>query len=421
MKDKKRVFDSLHRFIHISQIESDLIHSKPFHRLFYIHQLGAAYLVYPGAAHKRFEHSLGVMEVATKIYDHITDTIHPKLKGKLPERDDIEHCYYREIIRLAALCHDLGHLPFSHTAEKEILGDAGHEKWTVAIIQSKYLMPLWEKVAEKYSKKTTEDVCKAIIKMAVGKEKLESIFPDKFEFTDLESVFSEIITADLFGADRIDYLLRDSKCSGLSYGLFDYHQLIESLQVVPMNDNSMKLGIDENGVEASEALILARHFMHRRLYHYSSVKACNFHLTRFMKHLYEKADYTSDIDTYLKMTDSHVLASMYDLSYENTISGPHIDAKALLSQIPRFKAHHIQNLSEEAILSFQKNYSIPTTHIGWEIRSNHNQNKYRFPLIKDGELSSIDESLHPGLSSIQAPSWVFIENEFNDKIGKHFS
>lgn len=67
----KKVFDSVHGFIHLDSLETDLIHTRVFQRLRYIHQLGIAYLVYPGGTHHRYEHSLGVMRLATEIYEHL--------------------------------------------------------------------------------------------------------------------------------------------------------------------------------------------------------------------------------------------------------------------------------------------------------------------------------------------------------------
>ena len=77
------------------------------------------YLVYPGATHKRFEHSLGVMELATRVYDVITsiENIHDGVKSLLPQLvSNDKKNYWRRVLRVAALCHDMGHLPFSHAA-----------------------------------------------------------------------------------------------------------------------------------------------------------------------------------------------------------------------------------------------------------------------------------------------------------------
>ncbi|MBI3211089.1 MAG: HD domain-containing protein [Simkania negevensis] len=135
----QKIYDSVHRFIHIDPIESALIYSPPFQRLLYINQLGVTFFVYPGATHRRFEHSLGVMELSSAIYDQITKeaalvsfpgAAQKVLSLSLPSPNSSEHIYWKKILRLSSLCHDLGHLPFSHVAEKALLGEEGHEGWT---------------------------------------------------------------------------------------------------------------------------------------------------------------------------------------------------------------------------------------------------------------------------------------------------
>ncbi|MBS0653317.1 MAG: HD domain-containing protein, partial [Verrucomicrobia bacterium] len=68
----KKIYDAVHGFIRFNELERELIDSEPFQRLHYLHQLGISFLVYPGATHTRFEHSLGAMELATRIFDRIT-------------------------------------------------------------------------------------------------------------------------------------------------------------------------------------------------------------------------------------------------------------------------------------------------------------------------------------------------------------
>lgn len=115
--------DGIHGFILFDQLEKRLIDSAPMQRLRCIHQLAMCYQVYPGATHKRFEHSLGVMEVATRIFDRVfdrrlDDAIHQRIKEELePDRKR----YWRRVVRLAGMLHDVGHLPFSHAAEEALL------------------------------------------------------------------------------------------------------------------------------------------------------------------------------------------------------------------------------------------------------------------------------------------------------------
>src|SRR5204863_3613826 len=108
--------DSIHAFIKIDSDERDVVDSIPVQRLRYIHQLALSYLVYPGATHRRFEHSLGVMELAGRVYDVVThaENLVEGVRNQFPEiANEDTRRYWRRVVRMAALCHDLGHLPFS--------------------------------------------------------------------------------------------------------------------------------------------------------------------------------------------------------------------------------------------------------------------------------------------------------------------
>ncbi|MFW6029660.1 MAG: HD domain-containing protein, partial [Halanaerobiales bacterium] len=215
MKKTHEIRDPIHDFIKVTAEEREIIDSSPFQRLRYIHQLALTYLLYPGASHKRFEHSLGVLELASKIYDILTnpENIHSGVKKVMPEITDSKKIkYWRGVLRAAALCHDLGHIPFSHAAEKELLPEGmTHESFTLELISE--LEPIWERITPPMR---TED----IKKIAVGVEEYSGE-----SFTNWESILSEIITGDSFGADRMDYLLRDSHHIGVSYGTFDHFRL----------------------------------------------------------------------------------------------------------------------------------------------------------------------------------------------------
>ena len=116
--------DPIHGFIKLDSEERRLVDSRPFQRLRYIHQLAFTYLVYPGATQRRFEHSLGVMDVAARIYDVATDpenVYRDSVRDLVPPKGDFNWSYWRRVLRMAAITHDVGHLPFSHAAEKVLL------------------------------------------------------------------------------------------------------------------------------------------------------------------------------------------------------------------------------------------------------------------------------------------------------------
>lgn len=259
-KNIHEIRDPIHVFVRLDSDERKVLNSRCFQRLRHIHQLALTYLVYPGATHKRFEHSLGVMELAARVYDIVTtkENITDEIRGRLePLTNDHQRAYWRRVLRMAALCHDLGHLPFSHAAEKELLPDGwDHERITREIICSDEMKSIWSEV-------TPPLRALDIVKLAVGPNKARDL-----QFTDWEIVPSEIIVGDAFGVDRMDYLLRDSYHVGVAHGRFDHYRLVDTLRILAMPDDQMghsarsgggapALGVEEGGLESAEALLLA--------------------------------------------------------------------------------------------------------------------------------------------------------------------
>jgi HD superfamily phosphohydrolase len=364
----KKIYDSIHGFIPFDEYEKELIDTIAFQRLHYIHQLGIAYLVYPGATHTRFEHSLGVMALASLMFEKICKSVRPDVFHFVPRKGSADFLYWRRVIRMAALCHDLGHLPFSHVAEIDLLGNEGHESWTLKIIDSSHMEPVWDKlkkcpncIEELIDRNVIED----IKKISVGEKKWQEITGKAF--TPWERIVSEIITGDFFGADRIDYLIRDAKSTGVAYGLFDYHQLIESLRILPSVDrgaDELQLGIDENGLESSEALLLARHFMHRRIYQYSSVKAYNFHLKRYMMANYAKA--LTSVDEFLSLSDTDVISALNIAAKDPKLPG-HADARCVIFRKHRFRAIALpDHIAEKDLKQFKEFHKLKDNEIDWE-------------------------------------------------------
>lgn len=172
---------------------------------------------------------------------------------------------------MAALCHDLGHLPFSHAAENELLPDGwDHERFTVELIRSDEMKKIWSRM-----KLDCEDVAK----LAVGPEHYK-----ESRFDDLEAILSEIIVSDAFGVDRMDYLLRDSHHIGVAYGRFDHYRLIDTLRILPkasddnLGSQELGLGIEVGGLHSAEALLLARYFMFSQVYCHHVRRIYDIHL-----------------------------------------------------------------------------------------------------------------------------------------------
>ncbi len=149
MQHIHEIRDPIHVFIRMDGDERRVLDSRPFQRLRHIHQLAMTYLVYPGATHRRFEHSLGVMDLAGRVFDIVTnpDNVTESVKKRLgPISLPDPRAYWRRIIRMAALCHDIGRLPFSHAAEKDLMDQVSLEDTVQQMISLKPHIPRQEAV-----------------------------------------------------------------------------------------------------------------------------------------------------------------------------------------------------------------------------------------------------------------------------------
>jgi len=341
-KEFHEIRDPIHVFIRMDSDERKVLNSAPFQRLRYIHQLALTYLVYPGATHRRFEHSLGVMELASRVYDVITSpgNLHKDVRDILPENEDKKR-YWRKALRMAALCHDLGHLPFSHAAEKELLpSEWNHERLTVEIIRCSEMREIWEAM-------TPPLKADHIVKLAVGEKELSKF--EQSSYSTWESILAEIITGDSFGVDRIDYLLRDSYHAGVAYGKFDHYRLIDTLRILPKksdvakqggienngdfsdDDQGALLGIDEGGIHSAEALLLARYFMYTQLYFHHVRRIYDIHLKEFLKSWLPEGSFPISIEKHLGITDNEVTAGFLAASRNVSLAG-HIPARRLVQR-----------------------------------------------------------------------------------------
>ncbi|MFZ2146434.1 MAG: HD domain-containing protein [Sedimentisphaerales bacterium] len=305
--------DPIHVFIRMDSEERKIVDSRPFQRLRQIHQLAMTYLVYPGATHRRFEHSLGVMELASRVYNIITDSSETddRVRDILPPSED-KKMYWQKVLRMASLCHDLGHLPFSHAAEKELLSDGlDHEKLTADIINSSEMKKIWNEVTPPLRPKD-------ITKIAIGPQKSKEI--GLGDFNDWEAILSEIISGNTFGVDRMDYLLRDSLHAGVAYGKFDHYRLIDTLRILPKSEDSDEptLGLIEGGLQSAESLLWARYFMFSQVYCHPVRRIYDIHLQDFLKSWLPDGRFPIKLDDYLNLTDCEIIAELRKSSQEDT-------------------------------------------------------------------------------------------------------
>ena len=342
----KEIRDPIHNFIHVDGDEMMLINSRPFQRLRHIHQLAMSYLVYPGATHKRFEHSLGVMELAGKAFDAISqdDHLDESARSAFPNITNPQwKMYWRKVLRLAALCHDMGHPPFSHAAEKELFPTGiSHESLTRRIIESDEMLDLFKRMVPRVQPVD-------VVKLALGRKEAKDLV-----FSEEENLLAEIITGDSLGVDRMDYLLRDAYHAGVAYGKFDHFRLLETLRIVPPPSepeilskvqHELKLNLPEppcepsepslglliGGIHSSEALLLARYFMYAQVYFHRVRIAYNHHLKCFLKDWLPGGLLPTGVEDHLRLTDNEVHTAMRESAGNKDAPG-HIHAKRILSR-----------------------------------------------------------------------------------------
>ncbi|HUE13062.1 MAG TPA: HD domain-containing protein [Planctomycetaceae bacterium] len=294
----------VHGFIKVNDWEWGIIAEPAFQRLRRIRQLAWTDQVYPGAMHTRFEHSLGVMHVASTLYDAIVERSKEVLESELTYNADGLR-KDRILVRLTALLHDVGHCPFSHAGEAlfPFLEDGDtryrHEHYSAAIIRS-HLRAAIENHPLNQNYRINADEIAALLENSASAGR--ALF------------WRELIDGQM-DADRMDYLLRDSLHAGVDYGKFDWRRLVHCVQVVPgANGRGPRLGVSEGGFHAAEALVLARYFMFTQVYFHKTRVAFDHHLQRALTELLPSGRFPrpldGELDEFLKWDDWRVFGAL---------------------------------------------------------------------------------------------------------------
>ncbi len=249
---KKFIRDSVYGDISLNDFEVKIMDMPQFQRLRRIKQLGLISLIYPGATHTRFEHSIGTMNLGSKLSEELG-----------LERDEIE------LIRTSALLHDIGHGPFSHVSEGVL--SVPHEELTKFVVTQTSMRDLLE---EKF------DV-NEIVNIVNGKGHLGPIVSGELD------------------VDRMDYLLRDSHNTGVAYGVIDYERIISNLQ---LEDG---LILDIKGVQAAEGALVSRYFMYPSVYQHHTTRIVNSMFRRALTKIIDE-DIINENDIY-KYDDAELI------------------------------------------------------------------------------------------------------------------
>lgn len=219
--------DPLYGFISIEEPFKSLVETGQFQRLRNIKQLGQSYLIYPSANHTRFEHSIGTFYLAQRIAEKIIAGDNLAFGGKNSRRNEF---------LAAALLHDIGHYPFSHSIEKAIgaANSATHEEQAIKIIRTTEIGKILKK-----ARMDLDIICDLI----AGKGKFGGLISGQID------------------VDRLDYLKRDSYYTGVAYGVIETDVIIKSLTI-----DGKKYFIDEKFLPAFESILISRYLMYSMVY-----------------------------------------------------------------------------------------------------------------------------------------------------------
>ena len=213
----KTIRDSIHGDIFIDNKYMRIINTKEFQRLRRINQLSVGNYIFPSAQHTRFSHSIGTFYLMRKIIKHIEFELN-NINITISEKD-------RELALLIALLHDIGHGPFSHAFEGIL--KKNHEEWTKEIIlgDTQINKEIVENFGEEYPKQLVDIIDKS------------SNYNNDFqkEGLNLFSVIRSLISSQL-DADRLDYLVRDAKNTGVVFGDIDLSRIIHSIRITEVED-----------------------------------------------------------------------------------------------------------------------------------------------------------------------------------------
>jgi len=268
-KEYLEITDPIHDFIRLNKTEQQIIDTSVFQRLRRIKQLSGAHLTYPGAQHTRFEHSLGVMHIASMA------GIALQSKG-ITTKDDISN------LRLAALLHDIGHGPFSHLFEEVLQrkNKRSHEQIGKQII-------LKTEIGDILSKNGFDK--KLIHNLAVGEGKLQ---------------FMNEIVSGALSADMMDYLLRDGYFTGAEHAKIDHNRITYSLDVY-----KKKLALDRSALVNFETMMISRFQMFKAVYFHKTVRSGEVMLLEAMTLADDELGLTSlTLNDYVKQTDESIMA-----------------------------------------------------------------------------------------------------------------
>jgi HD superfamily phosphohydrolase len=277
VENHKIVRDPIHGDIKITGCLVDLLETPEVQRLHNIKQLGFAHLVFPGAHHTRFEHSLGCSMIASQIADILA----------LKERE-------KKLLTCAAQLHDIGHGPFSHTLESILIQRFGvdHVDLTEKLILGEY------NVLDGNEKQfiSAPSVYEILDKHQVNKKEIVDIIRGKLS---KKSYLSQLLNSTI-DVDQLDYLMRDAYYTGVAYGMIDLQRLLRTMMIYKGNLTMMR-----KGVSVVENILMARALMYSSVYFHKTVRIPELMLSKALEEIPDAEPFE-----FFRMTDAEIMVSL---------------------------------------------------------------------------------------------------------------
>ena len=276
----KVINDAIHGDFSIDGVREELLATPEMNKLSHIKQLGLAHLVFPGAHHTRFEHSLGVSHVGGLMSESMG----------LSDTD-------KEVVQVAGMLHDVGHGPYSHTLEHILHSRGGKDHMTITegIITGSYDVV---DESESSSFKTRQTIPETLEKHGIDPKEISKLIrgPDAsgserslFDWEDGSEHFQaeDVTLANMVhgpvDCDQIDYLMRDAHFTGVRHGAIDHMRLIRSLRRRGGN-----IAVDEGGLAALEGMLMARGLMYSAVYFHRVTRVTEVMLSRAVERSEDK-------------------------------------------------------------------------------------------------------------------------------------
>lgn len=309
---KRTIFDTLHGHITLNRVEARILETPYYQRLRWIRQLGFSFYVFPGATHTRHAHALGVLHVMHRILHSVSLAV-PDEKFFDPNARDEKTIFHR-MMRLAAMLHDIGTLPFSHTIE---LAYINHWKEQQRHKATKHTAN--HEVLGAHIILNTDfpgGITRILKEEGIDPQKLSQIIAGKSD----NLVANQLMHSDI-DADRMDYLLRDAYFTGVKLGLYDLDFLLKSMTLHKESGDSY-LCMREEAMTTVDSFLVSRYFWYSqiisdgtsykfdliaaKIYQYFLENGLAYSFEHLMEHVIQNPN------EYFTFNDSYFLAKLHE-------------------------------------------------------------------------------------------------------------